>query len=235
LINDSFLIDAGSCASALPLKRQALITDIFITHPHIDHIKDICFLIENSFFPQREPIVLRSTESILSDIHKHMFNNILWPDFTKIPVDSVTNKIILKFEPINESETFQGIKFKTIPVNHPGNAIGFILDSGESQILFTGDTGPTDLIWQEANKCENLKAIFTEISFPNRMKQLAIVSGHYTTDQLLDDLGKLKNKNIPIFIAHFKPLFFEDLMDEFYRFKSENINLLHQEDEYLFE
>ena len=76
--------------------------------------------------------------------------------------------------------------------------------------------------------------VFTEISFPNNMDELARVSGHFTLDQLLTDLKKLKRTDIPVHIAHFKPRFFEDLMDEFHRFAPERMQLLHQEDEFVF-
>jgi ribonuclease BN (tRNA processing enzyme) len=102
-------------------------------------------------------------------------------------------------------------------------------------VVFSGDTGPTDLLWEEANKCKNLQAVFTEISFPNYMDKLARASGHFTIDQLLSDLNKLKNKDVPIYIAHFKPRFFEELMDEFHRLAPKRLRLLHQEDEFNFD
>ena len=234
MINDSFLIDAGSAASALSPQRQQEIEDIFITHPHIDHIKDICFLVENTFYENRAVINLRSTPEILSSVHKHMLNDILWPDFSKIYVDKAQTKCLIKFEPIKPAMEFEGLKILHCGVNHPGNAICYILDDGKQQILFSGDTGPTDEMWTMANKCRNLRAVFTEISFPNNMDGLARASGHYTMAQLLEDMKKLKNKEIPFYIAHFKPRFFEELMDEFHRLAPERMRLLHQEDEYDF-
>jgi ribonuclease BN (tRNA processing enzyme) len=234
MINERFLIDAGSAASALSPQQQTEIEDIFVTHPHIDHIKDICFLVENTFYETRAVINIRSTKEILKSIHDHMLNDILWPDFSKIYVDKAQTKALIKFAPIQESVLHEGLKISYVRVNHPGNAIGFLLDDGEKQILFSGDTGPTDELWKLANKCKNLKAIFTEISFPNNMETLARVSGHFTMQQLLDDLKKLNNKDVPIHIAHFKPRFFEELMDEFHRLAPERMHLLHQEDEFEF-
>jgi ribonuclease BN (tRNA processing enzyme) len=234
MINDDFLIDAGSVASALSPTRQQTINDIFITHAHIDHIKDICFLIENTFYPDRSVLHLRSTEIILNHIHNHMLNDILWPDFSKIYVDSKKQRALLDFIPLKEEENFGGLKITYASVHHIGPAIGYILDDGHQQIVFTGDTGPTDEIWNKANKCKNLRAIFTEISFPNKSDELARASGHFTLSQLETDLRKLDKKDIPIYIAHFKPRFFEELMDEFHRNAPKNMKLLHQEDELYF-
>src|SRR5437868_963398 len=110
MINEKFLIDAGSAASALSPQRQADIEDIFITHPHIDHIKDICFLVENTFFPERAIINLRSTPDILDSVHKHMLNDILWPDFSKIFVDKAQTKALINFAPFEKTIKHDGIQ-----------------------------------------------------------------------------------------------------------------------------
>jgi cAMP phosphodiesterase len=197
-------------------------------------VKDICFLIENSFDPKRKPLVLRSTQAILDDVHNHLFNDILWPDFSKIFVDPQRSKTLMRFEKLYQGFEIDKVKVSFETVNHPVNAVGYILDDGNKQIVFTGDTGPTHAIWAAANECPNLAAVFTEISFPSRMDGLARASGHFTPKQLLEELDKINNKDIPIFIAHFKPFFFEELMDEFHRTVSERVKLLHQEDEFIF-
>ncbi|MDZ4678273.1 MAG: 3',5'-cyclic-nucleotide phosphodiesterase [Oligoflexia bacterium] len=234
MVNDRFLIDAGSAASALSPRRQTEIEDIFITHPHIDHIKDICFLVENSFYEHRAVLNIRSTAEILNSIHKHMLNDILWPDFSKIYVDKEHKKALIKFIPIEQGMVHEDLTIHYMRVNHPGEAIGYVLDDGKKQIVFSGDTGPTQELWDIANRCKNLQAVFTEISFPNEMEAMARVSGHFTIDQLLGDLEKLNNKDVPIYIAHFKPRFFEELMDEFHRLAPKRMHLLHQEDEFEF-
>lgn len=108
------------------------------------------------------------------------------------------------------------------------------MDDGERQIVFIGDTGPTEEFWKVANKCPNLVAIFTEISFPNCMEGLAKAAGHFTTEQLLGELEKIERTDIPVYIAHFKPMFFEELMDEFHRTTPDRVILLHQDDRFTF-
>lgn len=233
-INDQFLIDCGSAATALSIQEQAKITDILITHPHLDHIKDIAFVIENTFFPEREQLVLRSKKEILEDVHNHLLNNVIWPDFSEIFVDQAKTKTLLRFEPLEKGQLVHNIRISFEEVNHPVHAVGYILDDGKNQVIFTGDTGPTENIWKAANNCKNLKAVFTEISFPSRLEGLAKASGHFTTTQLFSELDKLKNKDVPVYIAHFKPQFLEELMDEFHRMAPKRVQLLHQEDEFIF-
>ncbi len=235
-VNERFFIDAGSISSGLTPQAQIDVSDVFLTHPHLDHIKDLCFLIENTASSTRAPLFLHSTEAILNDIHDHIFNDVIWPDFSKVVLDDVNQKPILQFAPLPKSlETeLSGVKISAFPVNHPGNAIGYLLDDGEVQILFTGDTGPCEKIWQIANSAPRLKAIFTEISLPSRMDGLAQVSGHYRLAQLLEDLRHLKSTSVPVYIAHFKAQFMRELLDEFHQRATPQLKLLHESDEFVF-
>ena len=97
---------------------------------------------KNTFSPERETLVLRSTPEILDDVHNHMLNDVIWPDFSKIPVGGDPDKRILAFEPIKESESVGDTKVTPFVVNHPGNAVGYLLDNGEQQVIFSGDSGP---------------------------------------------------------------------------------------------
>lgn len=233
-INDSFLVDAGSVCSSLTPEEQKDVTDILITHPHLDHIKDICFLLENTFSPDRTPVTLHAPEPILNDVHQHIFNDVIWPDFSKIHLDPERKKLFLKWSPIKQSKTLASIKIKPFPVNHPGHAVGYLLEDSLGQVIFTGDSGSCDQIWSIANKCSNLRGIFTEISFPNRMASLAQVSGHFTLEALLDDFESLKKPDVPIYISHFKPLFLRELLDEFHKLAPPSFHLMHEDDEISF-
>lgn len=229
-VNDRFLVDCGSACSVLSPEEQRHVTDVFITHPHLDHIKDICFILENTFAPDREQLVLRSTAEILDDVHKHMLNNIIWPDFSMIPCNPKKDRYILGFEPIQKSVQLDDMEIRPFAVNHPGNAVGYVVEQNGEQILFTGDSGPCAEIWRQANACSNLKAIFTEITFPNRMDTLARASGHFTLAQLLDDYTQLENYQIPIYISHFKPAFLEELLEEFQQGAPDQFKVMHEDD-----
>ncbi len=230
LINDKICIDAGSLCSSLSNDEQFELEHVFITHPHLDHIKDLAFITENTFSPDRKKLNVYSIPSVIEDIKAHLFNDIIWPDFTKIPVDKDGN-MILGYEPLSGEVNVEGVKIKPVKVNHPGNATGYLVDDGVSQVLFTGDTGPTDEVWKLTNKLDKLKAVFTEITFPDRMNWLAEVSGHMTTQLLMDDLKKLDDQEVPVYISHFKPLFLEELIDEFYAKSPKRLKLLHHLDE----
>ncbi|RME14505.1 MAG: hypothetical protein D6797_08625, partial [Bdellovibrio sp.] len=197
--------------------------------PHMDHIKDICFLLENTFSKDRKPLTLRSIKGVLDALHTHIFNDIIWPDFSKIHVNN--QEPLLKFQEIKGSAFVNGYKVTPFKVNHFKYAVGYLVDDGSRQVLFTGDTGPCKTIWEVANQCPNLVAIFTEITFPSRMEKLARASCHYTLDLLLNDIKGLKKKEVPFYISHLKPLFLEETLEEFSQKAPDYFHLLHEDDE----
>jgi len=231
LINKSILIDAGSAATSLSLKDQRNIDYIFISHTHLDHIKDICFLADNVFTHRKKPIEIISTQEILNIIRDHLLNNKVWPDFTKISNGTCP---ILSYRPIEKSFKIGEIEIFIYPVNHPVPAIGFIVkEKNKNSIVVTGDTGPTDLLWQEANKEKYLKAILTEIAFPNRLQKVADLAGHFTPSMFKEEMAKLEH-DVPFYIYHLKPDYIKELTKEIRALKVPKLKLVKLKDKYRF-
>ena len=80
-------------------------------------------------------------------------------------------------------------------------------------IIFTSDTAPTERIWEVANSTDDLAAVITEVSFPNRLQDVADVSLHMTPQGLVGELAKLK-KDVAVFLYHFKPPYVDELRTE---------------------
>lgn len=231
LVNKNILLDAGSAASALTLKEQRDIDYIFISHSHLDHIKDICFLADNVFTHRRRPIELISTFEILDILRRHLFNNKIWPDFTTITNGHCP---ILSYRPVEQDLQLGGIKVSLYPVHHPVPAVGFLVrERRGNSVLITGDTGPTDLLWEEANKEPKLKAVFTEIAFPNKLEKIAHAAGHFTPGMLRDELKKLK-KSVPLLIYHLKPEYMKDLKKEIKELRIPKLKLLKGKQRFTF-
>ena len=233
-INDLFYLDAGSLCDQFSPHELKKVNHFFITHPHLDHIKDLAFLIDNTFSADRETVHVYSTKDILKSLETHLFNDVIWPDFTKIPMDPATGRPGLQYHVIQDKFSLNGITIRPVPVNHSVCAVGYIVDHAGVQVAFTGDTGPTEKIWDACRRLPNLKAIFTEISFPNRLGELAAISGHFTLNQLLRDLQKLEDTQVPIYISHFKPQYAQELLEEFHTLAPNYFHLLQQDDLYEF-
>lgn len=230
LINDRILIDAGAAASALSISRQEQIDYVIISHPHIDHIKDLPFMVDNIFGAREQPLCIVSVPPVIGHLKKHLFNDILWPDFSKIP--NKKNPTIV-YKAVKERIKIDDLSIRMYSVNHPCNAVGFILEDEHSAVTITGDTGPTELIWQKTNSTKRLKAIFSEISFPTEHEHVANLSGHFTPKTFREETKKI-DVNVPIFIYHLKPRFNQTLFNEISDLKMDGLRVVEQEDEFIF-
>src|SRR5690606_20368570 len=212
LIDGKLLIDAGSVASGLPIVEQAKIDHILISHSHLDHISDLAFLADNCFGMKGLPFEIHTSAHSHRNIKNHLLNDEIWPDFTKLP--SSKNPTI-RFHEFESEKSFKVGDYTITPVevNHPAGGHGFIVEKGSAAVVFTQDTGPTDRIWDVAKKVKNLKGIFTEVSFPNSLMQVAIDSFHHTPSTMLEEIKKMPLE-VPIFLGHLKPNFQDKLFEE---------------------
>ena len=213
-IDRELLLDAGAVTSVLPLSAQRRIANILVSHTHLDHIKDLPFLAANLIGEKiRRPVNIISTRPIIEGIQRHLFNDALWPDFTALPsVDSPVIKLI-SVEP-GVDFAVDDFTVRAIPVNHAVPAVGYVVRRGRSAILYAGDTGPTERIWEQASGLEDLKAVIVEVSFPDRLRAAATDSGHMTPRALKRELKKLHRRDIPILLAHMKPQYLKILRTE---------------------
>ncbi len=233
LINETILVDAGTIASALTMEEQLKIRGILLSHSHLDHIKGLFFLADNLFERFSATINIYSTVGILDILRTHYFNSLLSPDFTSIPNKK---KPLMKLSPIVPSQGFEvnGLMVHAFKANHVVESVGYKLQDGNGAILYSGDTGATPWIWKEAREQKSLKAIFVETSFPNRLSDLARLTGHLTPSMLEKELKKIGGLDVPIFIFHMKPQYLETLTAEIEQLNHPNISILQQGDEFTF-
>lgn len=225
------MLDAGSICSPLNLEEQRRIHDIYITHSHLDHIKDIFFLANNLLEEKRGAIRIYSSAAILKSLKRHFINGIVCPDFTSIPLG---DGYVLGFETIQEGVFYslsQGISIRAEKVDHNIAAVGYIIRCDHGHVVYTGDTGPTEHIWNVCNSLGNLLAVFIECSFSNEQQELASLSGHLTPQTMVQELEKLKDKDYPIYIFHMKPQYLKTIEEEIHALGDERITILAQGEE----
>lgn len=212
LVNDTTAVDAGALAFSLTFPEQCQIEHVFISHSHLDHTNSLPFLIDNVFGCIDHPVTVYSIAPVVDSIRRNLFNNETWPDFTSIPD---RGRPILRFEVIQPYEpiTLAGIRYTAVPVNHVVPCVGYLIDDGSSSVLFTADTGPCRSVYEFANDVGNLKALITEVSFPNELQEVANVSLHLTPSGLARELKALK-KDVDILLYHLKPPYIEQLHGE---------------------
>jgi ribonuclease BN (tRNA processing enzyme) len=217
LIDGCVAIDAGAITRALTIEEQREVRHVLITHTHMDHTNTLPFLIENSFGSNDQPVSIFCTKRVLAGVRRHLFNNDTWPDFTRIPNHLYPS---VRFEEIEVENPFVisglpsgDLEVTAIDVNHIVPTTGLLLRQGSSSVIFTSDTGPTERIWEIANQTEDLEALITEVSFPNRMQDVADVSLHLTPATLATELAKLE-RDIAVYLYHYKPPYVDELRKE---------------------
>jgi cAMP phosphodiesterase len=232
LVDGRLLLDAGSVTAALSLDSQSAIDHVLISHAHLDHVAALAFIADNLLAMRTRPIEVWSIPTVIRQLRTHLFNNVLWPDFTKIPSPSYP---ILSFHEIREGQQQRIGRYEVmaITVHHTVEAVGYLVSDGESSILFGGDTGPTAELWKVANAAVGLRAVIVEASYPNRLQDLADVSGHLTPQTLRTELMKLK-VDVPIYAQHIKPQFISDVVGELAELSDPPVTRLEQGKEYTF-
>ncbi len=213
LIDKSLLLDAGSVCSGLPLDELAAIDHILISHSHLDHIKDLGLLSDLLTGRRKSPVHVYSTATVLETLRKHYFNDEIWPDFTKIP-DQMDP--VMKLQEIQPLQPFMLDEYQVtaIPVNHTVECHGFLVTKDNKSLLYSADTGVTELLWEFANQTPNLCGLILDVAFPNRMQFLADLAKHLSPQGAAIELQKLKNKDLPVFFFHLKPAFHDELTQE---------------------
>jgi cAMP phosphodiesterase len=235
LINGHVLLEAGSVTNALSLGAQASIEHVLVTHAHLDHTVGLALLVDNIQSVQTAAgrtaaVTAAAIAPVIDDLRTHCFNNRLWPDFTKLPTP---DEPALRLQTLRDGESvdFGSLTVIPVPVQHAVPAAGFIIHDGTSGIVFSGDTGPTEEIWKLARALKGIHAIIVETAFPNRLEDLATVSGHFTPALLRREMKKMPD--VPLWIYHIKPAHFEETTEELRRL-GERIHVLEQDQTYIF-
>jgi 3',5'-cyclic-nucleotide phosphodiesterase len=233
LVNEDLALDAGSLTRGLDLKAQFKLKACLISHAHLDHIRDLATVADNRCQVDCPPLVVGATRQTIAVLKKHFFNNLIWPDFSEIPTK---RRPAIRFVEIKhgQSKRIAGYNVESIPVEHTIDSSGFVVRGKDATLAYSGDTGPTDRLWQVLNKEPNLKALLMEVSFPNREQKLATVSGHHTPKTLLADLRKLDHpEDLPTLLYHIKPVFQTEVEKECAKLKNVNLAVTGLDQEYV--
>jgi 3',5'-cyclic-nucleotide phosphodiesterase len=233
VLDERLAIDAGSLTSGLDLGAQFRLGACLVSHAHLDHIRDLATIADNRCQADCEPLIVASTSATLKVLKKHFFNNLLWPDFTEIPNKTRPTLRFVELKPEKRTEV-GGYQVRSILVSHTIESSGFIVEGPDATIGYSGDTGPTDRLWELLNKEKDLKALLLEVSFPDREQRLATVSGHHTPRTLLKDLKKYAHpKDLPALLYHIKPVFQSEVEQECARLKGVNLTVTAIGDQYV--
>jgi len=86
LVDDDVLIDAGTGVGDLALEDIDSIRHVFLTHAHLDHVAGLPMLADRVFDENFDvPLTVYAREETLRAVQDHLFNGVIWPDFSRLP------------------------------------------------------------------------------------------------------------------------------------------------------
>jgi len=204
LIDDDVLIDAGTGIGDLELEDLDSIRHVFLTHAHLDHVAGLPMLVDRVFDADFEtPLTVYAREETLRAIQAHLFNGVIWPDFSKLPSP---DRPMLRYRVCSpgDTTTINHRDFYAVDVMHSVPSLGYAVQNSGGAFAVSGDTRTNETLWPVLNACDDLRVLVIEVSFPDEMERLATESGHYCPKTLARDLEKLQHSPA-IWLTGMKP------------------------------
>lgn len=209
LLDDDILIDAGTGVGDLPLEALARIDHILLSHSHLDHVLGIPLLadavLRQRAATARPPIQIHALPETLDALRRHVFNGVIWPDFTILPSRSAP---VLALSPFSVGDRLDlgGRHIEVLPAAHTVPACGFAVQGGsgdQAHWVYTGDTGPNPALWQRLAALR-LSHLVIETAFSDDEAHLAHISRHLHPTELGRELAQLPG-SVDVRITHIKP------------------------------
>jgi len=210
LLDDDILVDAGTGVGDLTLDELSRIDQIFLSHSHLDHVLAVGLLADSVVRRRvalgRAPIDVHALPQTLQALRTHVFNGIIWPDFSRLP-DAAHP--VLRFVPIAVGQVleFGARQIEVLPAHHTVPAVGFAVrrsaPAPQPAWVFSGDTGPNPALWERLAQM-HVATLVIETAFGDEDIELARISRHLSPTLLGKELAQL-DQPADIFITHIKP------------------------------
>lgn len=221
LLDDDILIDAGTGVGELRLDELACIEHILLSHSHLDHVLGVPLMADSVIRLRHtrdglRPIHVHALPATLDALRQHLFNGVIWPDFTRLPSAS---EPLLVFHPINIGQTLilpgrggTERRIEVLPAAHTVPGVGFAVQSGHPNGIahpptpwwvYSGDTGPNPALWETLNG-RPIAHLVIETAFGDDEQHLAHISGHLAPHTLAAELQQLDG-SVSVHITHTKP------------------------------
>ncbi len=216
LVDGDLLIDAGTGVGDLALDEMACIDDVLLTHSHFDHIAALPLMLDAVAGRRCQPLRVHAQRSTIDALRKHVFNDVIWPNFERIPNFDMP---FLRFHDIAVGESIAlgsrvAKQIEVLPAVHTVPACGFAVRcaSGGGHWVFSGDTGRNPAFWARVNALD-VAVLVIETAFGDSEQKLADRSLHLVPSSLYEELTRISpGSRYPIYITHTKPAETDEIM-----------------------
>jgi ribonuclease BN (tRNA processing enzyme) len=220
LLDRGVAIDAGALANGLTIDEQNDVRHVFLTHAHWDHVRDLPLHVINRRAGTPTLVVHAIPETIRS-IRTHLMNDEVW--FRAFDLPNAESAFV-SAEPILPGQTVetQGYRITAMSVPHTVPAVSFHVDDGTTSIVVSADTGGGSVFGSIPKDASPLRAVFLEASFPNRMRDFALLTGHLTPSMLAEECAVLP-AGVAVLVTHMKPGFETELTQEIHDLERQGV------------
>lgn len=210
LLEEQVLVDCGTGVGDLTVAEMRRVTHAFLSHSHLDHIAALPLLLDTVGAQRKGPLHVHALPETLNALRSHVFNDVIWPDFTRIP-SSETPLVQLHPLGVGDVLVVAGITLEVLPARHSVPAVGYAACGDGAWWIYSGDTeGHTPAFWQRVNALQaampGVGALVIETAFSSHEQTLARRSSHMSPIDLARELENLDPPaRFPICITHTKP------------------------------
>jgi ribonuclease BN (tRNA processing enzyme) len=225
LVDGNLLVDAGTGVGDLTLEEMGRVDHVLLSHSHLDHIAALPLMVDAVAAQRDKPLQVYALPGTVAALRAHVFNNVIWPDFTTIPSAAAP---FIQFQPIEIGQVLEigGKTVEVLPAVHTVPAAGFAIATGGPAWVFTGDTERNPAFWKRFNQLD-VGALVIETAFSNSEKKLAQRSLHLSPESLASELGFIgPGKAFPIWVTHTKPAETVLIMSEIHELRHGNTAVL---------
>jgi len=207
LLGGDILVDAGTGVGDLTLEEMARIDHILVSHSHLDHVLAIGLLADSvtrlRVTGRRPPVTVHALPQTLAALRAHIFNGVIWPDFTRLPS---AEHPVLALSPVEVGQELMlgQRRIEVLPAAHTVPAVGYAAFGAQGAAwVYTGDTGPNPALWQRLAALD-VKLLVIETAFRDEEHALASVSQHLCPKMLARELAHFTQPT-EVYITHIKP------------------------------
>jgi 3',5'-cyclic-nucleotide phosphodiesterase len=202
-IDNDILLDAGTGLTSLTMTEMAAIDHVFLTHCHLDHVAGLALLVDTTFGRRHTPLIVHATEQVIAPLKQHLFNWVLWPDFSALP-DAENPVMRWEAMPHGTALELGGRHIVSHSSVHTDGSSAYAVTSGEDGFVFSGDTCSAPELWRAIAADKRIGSVIVDCSFPDADEALARLSNHFCPRTLLADIQAMPH-SVEFLIYHLKP------------------------------